>query len=152
MNEHPAQIRILPLLMPNSFALPPVDGTSPLTRRQTPVPFQRRLRSQWQRRPPSPPGDPLQESVQPNTSRVVARNVLQVRVQALDPQLQVFPLLPEKVQQATHANAQFLVGILQDLRQLLTQAGWTFTKGVRISPKQRDSYRVKCWKRVPRQE
>jgi len=46
--------------------------------------------------------------------------------QALDLQLQVFPVLPQKIQQAAHASLQSLVGVLQNLWHLPTQAGWPF--------------------------
>src|SRR5215831_10711517 len=49
-------------------------------------------------------------------------------VEALDLRLQAFPLLPEKIQQTTHARAQLLIGILQDLWHLPSQAGQPFAK------------------------
>jgi hypothetical protein len=59
---------------------------------------------------------------------VTACDLFHVSVQALDLPLQAFPLLPEKIQQATHRSAQLRIRIFQDLRHLPTQAGRPFTK------------------------
>src|SRR2546427_10075414 len=59
---------------------------------------------------------------------ILARDLLHIFVQTLDLQLQMFPLLPKKIQQAAHASAELLLCVLQDLRHLRTQAGRPFTK------------------------
>jgi hypothetical protein len=50
-------------------------------------------------------------------------DLLQILAQALDLSLQMFPFLPKKIQQAAHAGRQLLLGVLQNLRHLPSQAG-----------------------------
>jgi hypothetical protein len=67
--------------------------------------------------------------LQASAGFIAARDLLEIFTQTLDLQLQMFPLLPKKIQQAAHAGRQSLLCILQNLRHLPTQAGRPFSEG-----------------------
>src|ERR1700693_2204949 len=115
MDEHLAQIRIAPLTDSQQLRLP---SGRPLPWYQTQP--GRKLSSLVKGR--SVPdgrdygrghqGADSGDLLQPSAGLVAAGDQLQVFTQALDLQLQMFPLLPKKIQQAAHAGRQLLIRVL----------------------------------------
>jgi hypothetical protein len=114
MDEHLAQIRIPPLTDPSSFTFPP------LTIAPVPAPTRPQTLVPCERRPPFPMAETTAVAtsgptpgflLEPSAGGTAARDLLEILTQALDLYLQVFPLLPQKIQQAADASGQPLVRV-----------------------------------------